>query len=211
MTAMPAKPATLTKRLFGGLSIILGAVLLTACSGAYLTVDDSPLVTTPDRSVGLTPVTQAPSSLASSAPSPPSPSSADAGASLEAGTRDASVDGSPASALDAAPMGCVEPEPNGDPSTAPQLPLSFTCGRLSDDRDVDYFQRTTAPGDRTLRIVAPAGAAGDSLVVTATLQGGTSCSLGRNDILVLASGARYLFQVRSLTNTPTAYGILVER
>ena len=125
---------------------------------------------------------------------------------------DGSVNGSPVAPLDASPMGCVEPEPNGDPATAPQLPLNFTCGRLSDDRDADYFVRTAAPGDRTLRIVAPTGAGGDSLVVTATIQGGgSSFALGRNDILGLTSGVRYLFQVRSLTNTPTAYGILVER
>ena len=210
MNATTAKPAKLTRPLLAGLSGIFGAALSIACSGEYPAIGDAPLVTSPDRSVSLSPVTQVPASPTRSVPSP------DAGLALDPGTKDGSVggsvDASPDATLDASPIGCVEPEPNGNPITAPQLPNNFTCGQLSDGVDVDYFLRTTVPGDRTIRVVAPAGPAGDALVVTVTVQGGgSSYILGRNDTLVVSAGVRFLFQVRSMTNSPTTYGILVER
>ncbi len=202
-----------TERSFRPISILLGAApalatagFLMACSGAYPAIDDDPLVTSDDpyRLVVLPPATQVPSG------SERSDSSSDGGVAPDA-AKTTDGGGSFDAAVDRQATGCVEPEPNENPATAPMLPLNFTCGRLSDGADVDYFVRTTAAGEQAFRVVSPAGPAGDALMVTIQATGGSTITLGRDDTVVLPVGVKCSFQVRSITATPTSYGILVER
>ncbi len=111
-----------------------------------------------------------------------------------------------------ADAGCVEPEPNGNEATAPQLPLNFTCGVLSNLTDFDYYTRTTVTGDRAFRIVTPAGAFDTDLLVTVKYGGTTLVLSGGDTVSNPTVGARYTFEVRlaaAKTNVP--YGILVDR
>ena len=201
-----------TERSFRPISILLAAApslattaFLMACSGAYTAIADDPLVTSDDpyRLVVLPPATQVPSGSESDARS-------DGGVAPDAAkTTDAA--GSFDAAGDGQTKGCVEPEPNENPTTAPLLPPNFTCGRLSDGADVDYFVRTTAAGEQTFRIVSPPGPAGDALMVTIQAPGVGTITLGRDYTVVLPVGVKCSLQVRSITATPTSYGILVER
>ncbi len=197
----PQRPATVgrsTKPAVGILAVLLAATTSIACSGAYVALDDSALVTWPDTEASPT----RPSMPRGPVPGASDATAAETGVGLEP---NAAAD----AAADAAVLGCVEPEPNDDPTKAPLLPSSFTCGRLSDAADVDYFARRTVAGERAIRIVSPAGPAGDALAVTVQANGDTFV-LGRDDKLLVAVGVTYTFQVRSMSNLPTAYGILVE-
>ena len=209
-----------TKRSFGPISILLAAApslataaFLLACSGAYPAIADDPLVTSDDpyRSVVLPPAIQVPSGSERSDPSSDGGVASDAAKTTDAVANTTDAGGSFDAAADRQATGCVEPEPNENPTTAPVLPLNFTCGRLSDGADVDNFVRTTAAGEQTFRIVSPPGPAGDALMVTIQASGGATAALWRGDTFSLPVGVKCSIQVRSMTATPTSYGILVER
>lgn len=173
-----------------------------ACSGAYTAADDSELVTFPDRTPSTNSGPLGPPVL------PRDESTSDAGVASEAGTG-TSIDAAKDAPSDASAMGCLEPEPNDNPAAAPVMPNPFTCGRLTTG-DVDYFIRVAAPGERVVRIVSPAGPAGEDLSVTVRFNGSTLV-LGRGDTMLgVTQGVKYTFEVRSVSNTSTSYGILFE-
>ncbi len=183
------------------LSLCLGV----ACSGPFVSLDeDAPLVTYPDPSSTVRPPVRVP---------PYSPTDdgprGDGGSYPDGnGNKDGQSEASVDAALDRLTPGCVEPEPNGSATTALTLPFNFTCGRLSDGADVDYFVRRAAPGETAYRVLAPGDTAGASLVVTVS-HNGSVFVLGRNDTFVATAGEQYLFQVRSADQLATDYGILV--